>query len=94
MTPTNSEQATERLNDCLDAIREMHERFENRLRFGNLRLAERYVKGELNLLVHFRVMGTKVLLENSAREVLGGLASIPAPQAVLHGGISPSRAGV
>jgi hypothetical protein len=47
------EQGLETENQVIDAIRHSNERWEQRLTLGNLRLAERYLKGELHLLVEW-----------------------------------------
>lgn len=44
-------------DDGLDQIRHVVERFEQRLRLDDPRLAERYVKGELHVLVRFSIGG-------------------------------------
>jgi hypothetical protein len=42
-------------NESIDKITGLLERFEQRLTLDNLRLSERYVKGELDILVRFKV---------------------------------------
>ena len=43
---------------ALDEYCQLLERFENRLTRRNLRLAERYIDGNLNLFIHARWLGT------------------------------------
>ena len=50
-----SETQSESRNDALDKCRELMERFEQRLCLNNLRLIERYIKSELQILIHFRI---------------------------------------
>lgn len=40
-------------NETVNKVTEMFERFNNRLALDNLRLGERYVKGEIHIIVHF-----------------------------------------
>jgi len=51
------EQRLKSCDDLPDKIRELMERFEQRLTLDNLRLAERYIKAELHLLIHFGIRG-------------------------------------
>src|SRR5258708_35314361 len=46
---------TETHDQAIDQIRHLLERFNDRLTLGNLRLAERYLKAELTVVVHFRI---------------------------------------
>ena len=59
MTPDQlwgiSETRSESRNDALDKCRELMERFEQRLCLNNLRLIERYIKSELQILIQFRI---------------------------------------
>ena len=57
MKPQSDQQGLETENQVVNIIRHLNERWEQRLTLDNLRLAERYVKGELHLLIHFRVGG-------------------------------------
>ncbi len=43
--------------EAIETIRRSTERFQNRLTTRNLRFAERYLEGELHLLIYFRVRG-------------------------------------
>jgi len=45
----------ERLDDMANDFRHTMKRFNNRMTFNNLRLSERYFKGEIHVLVHFRL---------------------------------------
>src|ERR1700722_10836519 len=51
------EQRPEVGHDVADKIRHTLERFENRITLNNPRFAERYIKQEIYLLVHFRIGG-------------------------------------
>lgn len=51
----SSEQRLETENDVLDNIRDLTQRIQNRLALNNPRLAERYLKAELHLLIYFRI---------------------------------------
>lgn len=44
----------EKLDEALDKLAELRQRWEQRLTLDNLALAERYIKGELRILVHLR----------------------------------------
>ncbi len=50
----SNEEALKAGDDAINKLRELMERFKDRLTLDNLRLAERYVKGELLILVHMR----------------------------------------
>lgn len=59
---TNLEKRDERdelVNHSLDKLRELGQVWRDRLTFDNLRLAERYVKGDLDLCVVFQRIGTR-----------------------------------
>jgi hypothetical protein len=51
----SGEQGAEAQNEAIDQIRHVLKRFNDRLTLANLRLAERYLKAEIQLLVHFRI---------------------------------------
>jgi hypothetical protein len=51
------EKRDELVNDLVNKVSEMMDRFNQRLRLNNLRLVERYIKAELHLLVHFVIRG-------------------------------------
>lgn len=55
MKPELREHRLEIDEEIINAIRHSSERFNQRLTLNNSRLAERYLKGELHLLIHFRV---------------------------------------
>ena len=48
----------ERLRDAINYARHLAERVHHRLTLQNLRLAERYIKGELKIHIHFRSMAS------------------------------------
>jgi hypothetical protein len=52
-----NEQGLEIGDDLLDKIRQLMNRWENRLTLNNLRLIERYLEGELRILIHTRWHG-------------------------------------
>src|SRR5208337_1456807 len=52
-----SEQGGELRDDAINEIRELMERFEQRLTLDNIRLVERYIKFELHLFVYFSIRG-------------------------------------
>lgn len=52
-----------RRNDALDKCRELMERFENRLTLANARLADRYVKSELQIGIRFLIRSTDIEFE-------------------------------
>lgn len=54
MTNPGSDKPVDLVDDVLDEIRSTMQRVKDRLRLQDLRLAERYVKGELHLLVEWR----------------------------------------
>src|ERR1700676_4870086 len=54
---TQLEQRPEIGKNVADKIRHTLERFENRITLNNPRFAERYIKQEIYLLVHFRIRG-------------------------------------
>ena len=51
------EKPPELIDDVLDKLNKLMERWNDRLTMNNLRLAERYFKAKLHILVHFRVGG-------------------------------------
>jgi hypothetical protein len=51
--PKSDQEWLEARNQVLDRLNHHVDRFNNRLTLDNLRLVERYVKGELQLLLHF-----------------------------------------
>jgi len=55
--PVSSEAAPKEQNSLADQVVEMLGRFQQRLTVNNPRLAERYIKSEIHLLIHFRVRG-------------------------------------
>lgn len=64
MTPSDSQGeladesgSDERLSDAINQARVLMERWHNRLTLGNLAFAERYIKGQLRLHLHFRKHG-------------------------------------
>jgi hypothetical protein len=57
LMPVRSKQASETGEQAINQIRHLMKRFDDRLTLRNLRLAERYVKAELELLIHFCVRG-------------------------------------
>src|SRR5947209_3338594 len=46
----------ELVNDCIDKTAQLMEKWKNRLTLDNLRLSERYRKGEIHLIVHCRMI--------------------------------------
>ena len=82
MKPQSDQQGLETENQVVNIIRHLNERWEQRLTLDNLRLAERYVKGELHLLIHFRVGG--VTEEYAA--LLKRKLPISGPQEALNAG--------
>ena len=50
-----SEERKELTDNAIDKARQLMEKWKNRLTLDNLRLAERYLVGELEILVHLRI---------------------------------------
>ena len=57
MPPVSDQEWLKAKNQVLDNLQHLVERFNNRLTLDNPRLIERYVKGELQMLIHFFVAG-------------------------------------
>jgi len=52
---SESEKSAERVNDICNKLRQIGERFKNRITLPNLRLVDRYLENELHILVEYRV---------------------------------------
>src|SRR5262245_20505769 len=57
MKTESNEQRLETNNDVINRLHHIMERWQERLTLDNLRIADRYVKGELHILVRFRIGG-------------------------------------
>ena len=55
-----SNQSNKTQDDALDQIRQLRESFDKKLSFENLRLSERYIEGEVYILVCFMIPGNAV----------------------------------
>ncbi len=53
--PASGPTRSERLDDAVHAITELHKRFKDRLTLDNPRFVDRYIEGKLNLVVRFSV---------------------------------------
>ncbi len=72
LTLTSSEKRFEVGNNVADKIKRTLERFENRLSLRDLRLSERYLKSELQILVQFKVFKEYVASFQRTNLLLGG----------------------
>ena len=71
---SSCETRAEARNDPADQIGQMLDRFQQRLTVDNPRLAERYVKAEIHLLVHFSIRGVdeQLVAYLQRAEIIGG----------------------
>ncbi len=70
--------------DVLDGIRHLHEYSRDRLTFKSLKLAQRYVKGHLNVAVEFRRSGTVESYEAVFSRLPFGSVSIKTTGGILN----------
>lgn len=89
MTTVDSDKTSELGDNVIHDIHELMNEWQDRLRLDNLRLADRYLKGELKLLTEFRIRGiSKQYVAYFQRAMSIGGTVEPAPP---HGNVGNPR---